>query len=136
VDENLPLVPAPAVDLEHAVERRVGPLEIILLNVDGRDEMREGGILPGSWDLGDDLVAEYLLVSRARRVDERSFVRHPDGLGHATDLHVRVHGRNEGPGQLDSLALDQGEPWQRKRHGIAAGPQVLNRVLARPVGND
>src|SRR5439155_22900763 len=62
VDENLPLVPASAVDLEHAVERRVGTFEIILLNVDRRDEMREGGILPRRWDLADRLAADHLLV--------------------------------------------------------------------------
>jgi hypothetical protein len=32
-------------DLKHAVERRVAPFEIVLLNVDRRDEMRERGVV-------------------------------------------------------------------------------------------
>ena len=37
VDEDLSLVPAPAVDLEHAVERGVGALEVVGLHVDRRN---------------------------------------------------------------------------------------------------
>src|SRR5262249_60126629 len=98
--------------------------------------MRERGILPGRWDLADRLAADHLLVATAGRVDERRFGRHGYGLRHAADLHFRVNGRYEGPSQLDSLALDRGEPRQRKRHGVAAGPQALNRVLPRLVGED
>ena len=73
VDEDLSLVPAPAVDLEHAVERRVGAFEIVALHVDRRDEMREGGILSRRRNLGDRLAADHLLVARARHVDDGRF---------------------------------------------------------------
>ena len=136
VDEDLSFVPAPAVDLEHAIQRRVGAFEVVGLHVDRRDEVREAGILARRRNLGDRVAAEHLLVARARHVDGGRLAGDDDRLGHAPDFQVGVHRGDEAAVQLDALTLGRGEPGERKRHRICPRSQVLDGILTGPSGDD
>ena len=52
------------------------------------------------------------------------------------DPHLAVDLRREVRRQVDSFPLDRGEPRERERHGVHAGTQIDDLVLALLVGGD
>ena len=99
----------------------------------GGREAREREVLPRTWQVLDEIVIEDDLLLGSGRVDQRRLAGDGDRFRHRADAQRRVSRRHAGARDLDVVALDGAEAGERKRHRVAAGPQVLDPVVARAV---
>src|SRR6185295_18025877 len=81
------------------------------------------------------LAADRLQLLRVDDVDHGRFTGDDDGFGDGADFQVGVDGGREGTAQLDPLTLDCAETRQAERDRVRAGPQILDVVLAAPIGD-
>ena len=136
IDEDLPLVPASAVDLKHAEDWPQRAADVVALRVDRGNELRVGEVLPRGRNIGHCVAAQRLLGARAGHVDDRRFAGDGDRLCDAAHAQFRIHVGDEGASQLDPFALETRESGQRECDRVGARSKVLNRVLTGSTGDN
>ena len=84
----------------------------------------------------DQFCREDAFAVGALHVDDRRSAGDGDGFLNRADAQFGVHGGDECAAQLNAFALDRAEPGEPERHGVDAGPEVLDAVLARLIRGD
>jgi len=110
---------------------RARPADIMAPEIDARNQHGERGAIGGVWQRIQDRSIQHPLLLAALHVDDGRFPRHLDRFLEAADAHVGIDAGRKTPGQFDRVALHRRKAGQRELHRVHAGPQVLDRVLAR-----
>ena len=116
--------------------RVTGPgAHVLLAAEDGRDEHEECIVGAGRRNRGDDFVCQHGLPLRALNVNDRCLARHGDGLLDAAHFELRVDRHGQERIQLETRAAHRGKAWQHEGDYVLAGPQVLDAIHPRAVGD-
>jgi hypothetical protein len=86
IEQDLSLVPAPAVDLEHAVERGLEPWKSLFWTLIAGTSCVSAEYCRDVGMLGDRLAADYLLGACARHIDDRRLAADRNRVGDAADF--------------------------------------------------
>ena len=107
---DLPLVPAAAVDLEHAEDgARGSPTSLPCTLIAGTSAVKLKYCRPDGISATVSPL-NVCSVPRARHVHDRRFAADRDRLRHGANFQILVHGRDERAGQHDAFTLDRANP--------------------------
>ena len=135
VDGHADLPPAHAVGHHDRLLRRGRQADLGTVQLDADDELRRRLHVAAGRDGVEHFGVEHLHPAGGLHVDHRRRAGDGHRLLERADREFRVHRGREAGRQILALDHDGREARQGEREVVDAGPQVDQRVAARPVGD-